>query len=203
VESKPESIGRLAALSQLAAPYSTVITLSFIGTLYSAWYTRQSMQFAEYGLSSSMLNYSVQYSLVGGLLTVLPYTILFLLSLYVSVRAYEIPILRAALYPKEAKNIKLFQSITIITAMLSFGIIAGVFSFSFDILLNWSLFNETKIYQTEKAAHIGKILGQDTDKTVIITSEGAVILKTEDILLVKPFLPKNALKPVPVATVRN
>jgi hypothetical protein len=201
---------RLVEVIRLAAPYTTVLTLTFIGTCYFSAYLYRNLVFRAYGLSPNLIPFPIQDTISLGYETLLPLTLL-LITIYVTYHTLRMfrPV-RWLLDPAVDENDIDYDPNAEKTAnalrralyffmpvFVAFGTSSVMYE-HFTQKGSLALFDcvACSDYVTSSKTYTGRILGQDANKTIVATYEGAVIMKSDDIIVTRRHVIPIALKPI-------
>lgn len=201
---------RLVEVIRLAAPYTTVLTLTFIGTCYFSAYLYRNLVFRAYGLSSNLIPFPIQDTISLGYETLLP-LILLLITTYATYHTLRMfrPV-RWFLDPAVDENDidydpNVEKSVNALRKSLYF--FMPVFAAFWTSSVMYDHFTQKgslalfdcvacSDYVTASKTYTGRILGQDANKTIVETYEGAMILKSDDIIVTRRHVIPIALKPI-------
>lgn len=200
-ESEAEKPHPLVRLSGIAAPYATVMTLAFIGTLYLTAHTRMTLAFRDFGLLPHIVNIPIQAMVATGFSLIIPATFVIIvgvvgIAIIVSLilKLFNVIFRRKDSVPR----IRISKGLLGLTGafyLVCYGSVAGVTSY-FITYKTTEIYDcrSCKNFTTDKSSYVGRILGQDGEKTVLATPQGAVILNTGDIRLVTSYKPPKQVK---------
>ena len=209
-ETAQPSRQRLVEVIRLAAPYTTVLTLTFIGTCYFSAYLYRNLVFREYGLAPNLIPLPIQDTISLGYETLFP-LILLLIIIYVAYHTLrmfrpvrwlfdpaidENDIERDPDAEKSANATRraLYFLMPVFAAWWTSSVMYEHFTQKGSLLLFDCV--ACSDYVTSSKTYTGRILGQDANKTIVATYEGAVILKSDDIIVTRRHVIPIALKPI-------
>lgn len=196
----------LLTAASIAAPFTTIATLTFVGACYFSGYVYRTLAFKEYGLSSSIITLPIQDTISQGFSNYVWIGIIGIWATCVFGMWKLLPFSRRLVQAdvdEDELDVSLQSSLSILRRLILFTGILMVGSLSgkvaHDIEKAFSAQQpcfRCALYQTASKTYIGRVLGQDATMTVLVVNESAVLLKTADILAVGRYRPP----PFPGAT---
>jgi hypothetical protein len=217
VEAEPESTNRVGEVARLGPSLTAIVpvlapaTVGATALLYLAGWSKAYTQLKYLGLSPTVISEPLQVTLAQGYLPVLLGAVLalgFVGLLWLAVKlenlfwTYVIPmlpnwkpsrLLERALIAVSPYN-RMAYIATVAMVALTFAAFAGAgvgfiaFAQAENRVLSGCHTN-CFTYVTDYATVTGTLIAQDGNRTILLTSEGARIVKTEAITLIRPYIP--------------